>query len=97
MNQTTKQVRGIEGSETMLVTINTHTEVIQPLDPSHTHTPSYYKFQFNNRDTCSVSINGGNPILLWQGQGFTTERDDMVIESFVIVEPNVRYSWIGYR
>lgn len=93
----TNHIRGIDGAETMLVTVDVNTEVIQPIDPTHTTAPSYYKFYFVNRDTCSVSINGGKPILIYQGQGFKVEKDDMPIESFVIVEPNVRYSWIGYR
>lgn len=90
-------IRGIDGANTILTTFETNTEVINPVDPSHTHTPTYYKFNFYNRDTCTVSINGQAPIMLYQGQNFSVERDDMPIESFKIIEPNIRYHWIGYR
>ena len=56
------------------------------------------KFGFLNYSACHVKINGSDPIYLAAGQGFSTDVNDSPIKSFVIVEANVRYNWVGtYR
>jgi len=55
----------------------------------------FYKFQFRNLQDCTVKINDGNPILLIAEQGFNSKSEDATIYSFVIIEPNIQYQWIG--
>ncbi len=54
-----------------------------------------YKFSFMNDQDCTVKINKGSPIFLRSGQGFSMNEIDAFISSFVIVEPNITFNWIG--
>ena len=56
---------------------------------------SFYKFSFINKTTCRVKINGGEPIYLEENQGFESDKEDVKINSFIIVEPTVDFNWIG--
>lgn len=59
---------------------------------------SFYKFSFLNYSACTVKINNSDPIYLAEGQGFSSDIHDAKITSFIIVEPNIQYNWIGaYR
>jgi hypothetical protein len=54
-----------------------------------------YKFEFSNSSACHVKINGGSPIFLKAGQGFSMDEGDKEITSFVIVESNITFNWAG--
>ncbi|WP_182004768.1 hypothetical protein [Priestia aryabhattai] len=55
----------------------------------------FYKFELRNLQACTVKINGGSPIYLDVEQGFISNSEDAMIYSFVIVEPNIQYQWLG--
>ena len=55
----------------------------------------FYKFSFMNSQDCTVKINGSNPIFLRANQGFSMDEVDAYIHSFVIVEPNIEFNWVG--
>ncbi|MGG3925673.1 hypothetical protein ABET51_06700 [Metabacillus fastidiosus] len=55
----------------------------------------YYKFSFLNEIDCVVKINDGEPILLRERQGFSSEIEDQPISSFVIVNSGVQFNYIG--
>lgn len=55
----------------------------------------YEKFDFYNYQDCTVKINGSAPIFLGAGQGFSTDRFDEPIYSFIVVEAGIDYNWIG--
>ena len=52
-----------------------------------------YKFEFDNDQDCTVTINGKNTIFIRAGRGFITTPEDAPITSFVIKEPRVAYTW----
>ncbi|MEK4025531.1 hypothetical protein [Sporosarcina sp. FSL W7-1283] len=56
---------------------------------------SIYKLSFINKNNCSVKINGGSSIYLEANQGFESSKEDKAINSFVIVEEGIQYSFIG--
>jgi hypothetical protein len=78
------------------VQVSTANQEIIPSPPSHWSTKyKLYKFSFYNEQNCTVKINGGSPIFLRANQGFNIDLHDAPIYSFVIVEPNISYNWIG--
>ncbi len=56
---------------------------------------SCYKFSFKNDQSCHVKINGNSGIYLRAGQGFECDQYDKDIYSFVIVEADVTFNFIG--
>lgn len=86
---------GYLGSPSIL--ISTSNEEILPSAPESWTDDRYtlYALSFLNKTLCTVIINNGNPIHLEANQGFKSTKDDAPIESFVIVTPNIQYSWIG--
>lgn len=74
---------------------NPNQEVIPSPPTGWTNGYALYKFAFMNDQDCTVKINNSNPIFLRAGQGFATEPYDKPITSFVIVEGNIDYNWIG--
>lgn len=55
-----------------------------------------YKFSFMNPDqSCTVKINGGDPIYIDSGAGFNMDQNDAPVRSFVIVEPDIKYWFIA--
>lgn len=78
------------------IQVSAANQEIIPSPPSHWTTKyNFYKFSFYNEQSCTVRINGGNPIFLRANQGFNIDLHDAPIWSFVIVEPNIHYNWIG--
>jgi len=53
------------------------------------------KFTFINDAVCHVLINNSAPILLRANQGFYSEQEDYRINSFIIVDSGITFSWIG--
>ena len=56
---------------------------------------SFHKFSFYNHQECTISINGSEPIFLVAKQGFSSDRHDKLISSFIINESGVPFNWIG--
>lgn len=52
-------------------------------------------FSFMNDQDCTVRINGSDPIFLRAKQGFNLDHKYKTIRSFVIVEPEITFNWIG--
>ena len=86
----------ITGSGSLLTSV-ANTEVV-PATPAGWINAyySFYKFVFTNDIACTIKINGGSPIYLAAGQGFTVEKGDLAVTSFVIVTATVKYTWVGY-
>lgn len=55
----------------------------------------YYEFSFMNSQTCTVIINGKDKNVLDANQGFQIDRNDVLIESVVILEDGIDYKWSG--
>lgn len=99
----TKEVRkignrignGFLGSST-ITTSEANEEIIPSPPVEWSKGYSVYKLNFNNANDCTVSINGGDPILLVANERFKTDSEDAVITSFVIQESGVNYSWVGF-
>lgn len=53
------------------------------------------KFSFYNVDACTVKINKNIDIYLRARQGFEVGYNDKPITSFIILEDNIKYNWIG--
>lgn len=70
-------------------------EVVPPKEEGWTHGYNFYKFAFYNDQDCSVKINNKNTIFLRATQGFSMDQVDSPIFSFVIIEPNISYNFIG--
>lgn len=86
---------GFLGSPTILT--SEASEEIIPTPPAEwSKGYSVYKFRFKNTSDCTVSINGGTPILIDAAEGFETDYRDAIITSFVIQEAGVNYSWKGF-
>lgn len=54
-----------------------------------------YEFSFLNTQACTVIVNKSNPIPCPANVGFQIDDNDAPIYSFIIVEPNVEYTWRG--
>ena len=55
----------------------------------------FHKFAFINYQGCRVKINDSNMIFLSAGQGFSADQNDPIIKSFVIVDKDIQFNWIG--
>ncbi|HHY96780.1 MAG TPA: hypothetical protein GYA04_01965 [Acholeplasma sp.] len=71
-------------------------EEVVPAAPANWTIPyMFYKFELYNEQECTVIINGKATIFLRAEQGWKTDCTDVPISSFVIVEPNISYNWVG--
>jgi hypothetical protein len=52
-------------------------------------------FSFINKQDCLVSVNGSDPIFLEALQGFDIDEKFPAIESFIILQPNIQYQFLG--
>lgn len=55
----------------------------------------FYKFSFKPFQDCTVRINDSEPILILSETGFSMDEVDAYIHSFVVVEPDIEFTWIG--
>ncbi|GFN32601.1 hypothetical protein [Paenibacillus xylaniclasticus] len=55
----------------------------------------YYEFAFLNTESCTVIVNGKDINVLAENQGFQIGRNDVLIESVVVVESGINYQWSG--
>ena len=57
---------------------------------------SFYKFEFITKEEqeIRVKINGGDPIVLWNGY-FTIDHRDAKIHSFIIMDSDIEFYWYG--
>lgn len=91
-----KLIKGKYFSSNGYQTTSTESQEILPPEPLHWNTQYVFrKFSFISDQDCTVIINGEFTIPLIAGLGFEVDRDDVPIESFVILESNTRYYWIG--
>lgn len=87
---------GYKGSPSTLTSVG-NDEIIPAPPASWVNTTyHFYKFVFTNDIPCTIKINGGDDIGLAAGQGFKTEKGDIMITSFIIKEANVKYTYLGY-
>ena len=86
---------GYLGSESLITSTENYEVVPNTPDGWSDERYSFYKFSFINKTDCTIRINGGNPIFLEKNQGFEANKGDAKINSFVIVEPDVEFNWIG--
>jgi hypothetical protein len=56
---------------------------------------SLYKFSFVNGQDCTVVVNGETTLFIPAGQGFEIGEIDQPINSFVIKEAGVTYTFVG--
>lgn len=86
---------GYFSSNGLEVTSKSHQEILPPPPPKWSMPYTFDKFSFYNETTCNVIINKKFPISLSAGRGFEVDYDDVPITSFVIVEENTPYEFIG--
>ena len=67
-------------------------EQVVPETPGWSFGYSFYMFEFENDQDCTVIING-NTIFLRAGRGFITPENGAPVKSFIIKEPNITYTW----
>ena len=86
--------QGYCGSDNKVTSV-ANQEIIQPHKPA-TWTTNFnaYKFSFKTFVDCHVKINGGDPIFLEANQIFSTDYTDKEINTFVVVEPNVVFTYL---
>jgi hypothetical protein len=53
-----------------------------------------YKVSFYNQQACTIKVNG-SLIPLKAGQGFESNRDDIVIKSFILVESGINFNFVA--
>jgi hypothetical protein len=88
--------KGVNYIGSNAVQTSTANQEVVPVAPEHwSRGYSFYKFSFYNDQSCTIKVNGGDPIYLREGQGFNTEVYDAPIRSFIIVEPSIRYNFVA--
>ncbi|MED3912668.1 hypothetical protein P4597_26635 [Peribacillus simplex] len=92
---TTRIGSGYLGSPTILK--STSNQQCLPNPPaSWSKGYNLYKFSFSNpNQPCTVKVNEGDPIYIAAGSGFNTDYYDSPIWSFVVIEPNIDFYWVG--
>lgn len=82
------------GSDALGLTAQPNEEII-PEQYVVNGVPFIKKLSFLNESNCSIIVNDGMPIFLSGGQGFSTDYADGPIYSLKIVEPDIKYQWVG--
>lgn len=85
---------GYLGSSQVLVSVGGK-NIIDDKPSNWTHDYKLKKFSFNNEQNCTVKINNQTTLFLKAGQGFEVDKGDFPITSFIIVEAEISYNWIG--
>jgi len=72
-------------------------EIIQQHKPSEWSIKklTVSRFNFYNEQNCHIKINEGEPIFIRAGQGFEMDMYDGELISFIIVEENINYNYMG--
>lgn len=78
-----------------LETSTANQEIIDSAPAHWTQGYKLYKFSFMNRQDVTVIINKKTTAYLEARQGFNMEQGDEPIFSFVIVDANVTFNFIG--
>jgi hypothetical protein len=86
---------GYIGTDTVK-TSTSNLEII-PTPPSSSPFKKYscYKFSYTNGQDCTVIVNGVTTLFIPAGQGFEIGEVDQPINSFVIKESGITYTFIG--
>lgn len=77
-----------------LMTSTENMEIFPPKPPEWTLGYQAYQFSFYNDNDAFVKINNGDPIFIRGGQGFSMDRDDKEIYSFIIVNAGVTFNYV---
>lgn len=83
------------GTDKIEKTTKENTEILRFKKEDWTFNYSFGHFYFDNKDDCTVIINGGLPIFLEAGDSWQTDNTNTAIESFIVVESGVSYKWSG--
>ena len=70
-------------------------EIIPDAPTNWTSSYKLYKFSLWNSEACTIKLNDGSAIYLRAGQGFNMDQNDKELNSVVICENNIHYSWVG--
>jgi len=86
---------GYLGTDTLKT--STAMQEILPTPPSSYQYKKYnlYKFSFMNQQDCTVIVNGATTLFILAGQGFEITEIDQPINSFVVKESGITYTYIG--
>lgn len=94
-------MRNIIGSK--VLTKSSENEEIVPNKPNNWSVDlKFLEFSFMNSQDCHIILNGNsrlgneeNKIFLRANQGLNIDKDDVDVESFVIIESGIDYNWVG--
>jgi hypothetical protein len=92
-----KRTGGYAGASDILTSTANLELVPETIYVGSTHRKKNYfcEFYFYNNNDCHVKINGGDPIFLKANQNFEIDETNPMIHSFVIINANIGYSWVG--
>lgn len=82
---------GYLGSD-QLETSSSNQQIIPNPPSDWTDGYNLIKFSFDNKQDCTVIVNG-ETIFLSSGEGFNTDKDDPPITSFIIKEAGIPFTW----
>lgn len=83
------------GTESMKVSVAGE-NVIENIEGWSYNPPRLTSFSFMNEESCTVSVNGSDPIYLKEYQGFFFEsKHGGYVDSFVVLEDGINYQTIG--
>lgn len=83
------------GTSKIETTNKNNTEILKLRGEKWSFDYKFKHFYFDNKNDCTVKINGGSPIFLEAGDSWQTDITNTPIESFVIVESGISYKWSG--
>ena len=92
-----KYMGGYAGSSNVLTSTANQELVPSTLYPGTCHSQKNYfcEFYFYNNADCHIKVNGSGSIYLKAGQNFEMDETNPMISSFIIVDANVSFSWVG--
>ena len=76
------------------VKISTGMDELMPIPTGWSLGYVFKRISFRNKQSCTILVDGV-PLYLGYMEGFQTEYSDPNIKSFIIVEPNIEYHFIG--
>ena len=86
---------GYVSSNGLEVTETSMQEILPSPPPEWSMPYTFEKLSFYNETGCSVVINNKYTIWLSAGRGFEVGYEDVPVFSFVVVEKNTPYEFIG--
>jgi hypothetical protein len=90
------QAKGLGYNGDKGTTSTANQELLKVINAQWTYSKGrFYEFSFMNTQACSVKINGGSAIPLLAEQGVSSNENDALIDSFVVVETGIEFNWFG--